>query len=291
MAKALKCESSDTFEVIGVWWTDEYPERLTGTLKYSHSLITLELIGVIGDDDFFGSENKIPNTIYGFSVYGEKFKVEVLNRIKVSTPIPGIPTETYMISRFIAGNYLGDFPTHFDYADIITDNLTSWINKRGFQESNSSGKKTVEYYTPDVKKYNIHSIDAYISETHILNTVRNYKKSDQISLSHTSRFKLRPSTEKELDWFLDKIKSFVQLLNITLYQPLSNLNIELKKDGENQPYTFKYFTTTDNTNIRKNINKRFFFKYNEIQGQFEDILNKWFEKKGELKHCNQFILK
>ncbi|ARC58768.1 MULTISPECIES: ApeA N-terminal domain 1-containing protein [Bacillus] len=283
MVKTLKCESLDTFEVMGLWWTDEYPEKLTGTLKYSPRNITLELIGVIGDDDFFGSENKIPETIYGLSVKGEKFKVDVLGRVKVETNIPGIPTEIYRIKSFIAGNYIEEFPQHFDYAELLTDELTRWIGKRGFKESDEREKKSVEYYTPTVYKYNIPCIDASISEIHTLNTKRNYKYSDQVSLSHTSSFRIRPITEKDLNWFLDKIQSIVQFLNLILHQPLSNINIKLIKSGESFPYTFKYFTIPDNTSIgSSNLKKRFFFKYNEIQGQFENILNKWFEKKESL---------
>lgn len=292
--KVRKRGRLETFETMGKWWTKDNPDKMvTGTLKYTPEEITLDLIGVLGEDYFLNFENETPEEIYGISVGGESFKLDVLNRSGTRSSSPGIPIETYNVRSFLAGNYTEEFPESFDNVLFSADYLTPWIDPGVFEEERSTKDNyyKIEYFPPETKEYKIKSINTTIEEYFIGNTKRDFISKVEINASHTSWFKISPDENKNLTWFLDIVRSFKGFLNLLLDYTTSDEHILFRvfKKEEKRYLEYKYFESIKEVKKKKR-NIQFLFKYNDVKENLESILNNWFEKEEKLKTIISFHL-
>ncbi|MBL3648863.1 ApeA N-terminal domain 1-containing protein [Bacillus sp. RHFS10] len=286
--KVRKLSRIDTFDIMGKWWKKDIPEdSVFGTLKYTPESITLELVGVLCDEgDLFNFDREVPNEIYGVSVNGESFKINVLSRISASTPSPGIPGETYSVRSFLVGNYTEEFPENFDNILYNADYLTQWIAPQVFEETRipRDNYYKIEYSVPETRKYNIESLNSIIEETFMGNTRMDYLSNIEVKARHTSWFKIIPEQSRDIDWFLKVIRSFKGFLNLLIDYTTTDENIILRvfKSEENRYLEYKYFESIKEVKKKKKGNVQFLFDYEDLKEKFGEIMNSWFEKEDKL---------
>ena len=115
MSKVREKLLTDTFDVKGIWFlpeSDMSKEGIKGTLRYSPSRITLELIGTFNQvSPFTNAETPHELTIYGFSEVGEWFTLLDCLPTQARMSAPGFETVTYIVNQFYL-HHPGNFHLH-----------------------------------------------------------------------------------------------------------------------------------------------------------------------------------
>lgn len=297
MEKIFEKNRIESFQVIGEWWEKDKTEKVfTGTLSYSPEKITLELIGA--DNGLFSFEDiKTPMEMYGISVGGESFKINILAKDGSTYSVPGIPVVVYNVQSFIVGAYTEEYPEKFDSVIYSCDYLTSWITKGVFYEEIIPDRnfRKLEYELPESDTFKVSSINAIIKEYHWGKVKSSDISSYEKSIKHISGFQIKPDEKREFEWFIKTIRFFKSLLSILVDYKTSNEQFILTAFNKkmNRSIEYKYFEQMKEVGhpLRKKIAP--LFEYEDIKSEFENILNRWFEKEEDLKaiislHLNKF---
>ncbi|WP_265463615.1 HEPN domain-containing protein [Bacillus velezensis] len=297
MDKIFERSRIESFQVMGEWWEKDKPEKVfTGTLSYSPEKITLELIGA--DTGLFSFEDiKTPKEMYGVSVSGESFKINIFGRDGSTYSVPGIPIVVYGVQSFIVGAYTDKHPEKYDSVIYSCDYLTSWISKGVFNEEIIPEKnfRKLEYELPESEIFRVPFINAIIKEYHWGKVKSSEISSYEKSIRHISGFQIKPDEKRGFEWFMKTIRYFKSFLSILVDYKTSNEQIILTAFNEkmNRSIEYKYFEKVKEVGrtLRKKIDP--LFEYEDIKSKFGDILNRWFEKEEDLKtivslHLNKF---
>lgn len=286
--KLLERSRIDKFQVMGEWWINQNKDkRFIGTLSYSPEKITLELIGALDNEGLATDESlPIPTEVYGISVEGEGFKIDILSFTDSTFSAPGIPTVKYEVRSFIVGTFTEEFPELFDSAVYSADYLTSWMVPGVYDQTMDMDRtyQKIKYTLPESISFNVPSIEANIKEFHWGKVNRKDITSYEIGINHTSGYKIIPNKRKDLSWFQQTINSIRACLSVLVDYKTSDEQFILWAFDEkrNRQIKYKYFEKIKE--VRGSLKKKIepLFEYEDLRPNFEGVLNSWFEKKEEL---------
>ncbi|AYF11312.1 hypothetical protein D3Z17_09395 [Bacillus subtilis] len=303
MTKAVKQSRESKFEIKGLWWTNDYPERIPGVLIYSNDEIRLELTGVIGDKELFSTEREAPKIICGYSSLGESFRLIPNLRINKRHAIPGFPTEAYSIREFIAGvfednDYLTLDEMNFESAVFNTDYLTSWMSQNVLEREHYIEPKpdqkamTVNYFKPLTKTVYIEKLKSNLTEDYISQASQDEHTNLKFIITHTSRFVLTPETNKNLQWFKQNINIFRDLLSILMGFPIKYIDFILYDNHKGtEKRKLKYFSNMLEVDTIDRIHRDdFIVNYQSISENFDTVVNKWYDNQSIIKTVSSLYL-
>lgn len=143
----------ESFEVVGLWWTPEAPERkISGTLSYDpEDGLRLSLIGVLSNTDVFQSSEEF-DVILGMPSNGQPITLLNCFVSQSNMGFPGFATETLFAHASLSGHHFPDRSSvTLKTVQVELSGLDEWCSFDGFtlSWSNESPFRTIiEYQKP-----------------------------------------------------------------------------------------------------------------------------------------------
>ncbi|PID02590.1 hypothetical protein CSV67_08110 [Sporosarcina sp. P2] len=297
--KAMKKNMFDSFEIKGYWWTATNKEKVSGILFFTPNNIRLELIGSFGKIDFL--EN-----ILGFSDVGEQFTLMdcYLTNFEISSP--GFNTVTYSIQSFLVGGIFDNlkeikFHSMAMYPTYFSTWKSNYLYKTNFDSEGTSGHlSSIEFNKKHLFTTYVDCIETSIEETYSEDLAGNFH--EDLHWVHKGGFKLIPDESKNLEWYKGNMNSTCNLYTLFIGLPIqiNNLFFYSVEERQIEDATYRdkisYFFIQD----RSSKLKKFHYmdstiKYQDIEADFNNIFNAWFEKQENLKtiidlHMSDFYI-
>jgi hypothetical protein len=291
----------DSFELKGTWWLPENPDdKLAGFLTYECGDIELKLLGQFGS---------CPGSIKNYEP--GKFQPEIMcgqcdgklvtlsDLILVSNGFHGGVaadySSRYIAERLIVGWAFGSKnELWFSNSDAKYANLEHWVGQRPFDDNGlCNDGYSLSYETPSMITAYVRQLDAEISVVGVYSVHQGFSERNIV---HRNVVRIRPVSQKSLDWFLKSISTFRNLLAfancdqvntevIELYfsgvptshpDGISKVSVYFKQLGEAKPGANREFP-------------RFLFSFESICHQFEKVVNSWYEKSDELSTVHDLL--
>lgn len=282
--------------------------NLSGILHYSPREIVLELFGEFEEEagNPFGF-SKYLEKIYGFSNNGEVLILNTYGEPMANLSYPGFPITKYRVKNFKIYKVFYQGLENFDGSSKVFRDLINKLDSEEIERYQFSfehieewiGKSLVNVKHGENKTIFESAVDEYQSTNVLIESLKmNFEDTATLHSSFTTKsFRsdyLIKLTSADLDrrYFDEyyqasrKFKDFVEILSNI---PLSFTNIEflvhykMVKEKRLPLITGKFFVQHDRKSKKWKINSQQDISLRKLGGDFEQILNQWFDKSEELE--------
>jgi len=297
-------EVKEKFDCFGTWWQPDDPEdKIHGTLSYTYQNgLKLELKGV------FRSNHKkaqaFPlyiNIILGQSEKGEKitlFGCAYSGRpkwrpiIDASTILEYRFTNYYCSVAYISHHFVSEDEIKFKSLNCSLNYLDDWLGVSGFTVSREvdNEKKDIDinirYSPPEPIIVNID--DEFSMAIYFYHTDPGFYPQSEVNIRQYPIVSLEANSETKLSNFLSRLTQIRFFLSLAIMKPIYPYNFSGEIASENlERYECVlpiYMQLDENIDVKRKLHQfSMLFTYAEIQDNFGDLLQKWFEKQGLLE--------
>ncbi|TGM60107.1 HEPN domain-containing protein [Leptospira meyeri] len=256
----------------GIWYIKR--KKVSGTLIFSK--ITGIHLEITSEKKIEIPENKIR---YIPGITNKNQNITLFNNELL---YGSIKTEhkTYYTYRFSSSYILEDsFYNNqkkilkFDYISVYFESTNKWLNRNTFETKLKKNKEHITITEMKPISLKLKNIDSEIS---IFNSIGyNFKDNQTFSYESKFGFEIKPTSSKELDWFLSKVydlQNFLLLIS-DFYFPV----IKLRGKGEINENSINIIYLQINNKTEKQIHQNdILFPYQTISKKITKIANSWF---------------
>lgn len=281
--------------------------NLSGILHYSPREIVLELFGEFEEEGNPFGFSKYLEKIYGFSNNGEVLILNTYGEPMSNLSYPGFPITKYRVKNFKIYKVIYQELENFDgsskaFKDLLNklnraeidmykfsfEHIEEWIDKSLVTIKSSENKTVFES-----------AVDEYQSTNVLIESLKmNFEDTATLHSSFTTKFfrsdyfiKLTSadSDRRCFDEYYQASRKFKDFIEILSNIPLSFTNIEflvhykMVEDKRLPLITGKFFVQHDRKLKKWKINSQQDISLRKLGGNFEQILNQWFDKSEELE--------
>ena len=311
MSKVREKLLTDTFDVKGIWFlpeSDMSKEGIKGTLRYSPSRITLELIGTFNQvSPFTNAETPHELTIYGFSEVGEWFTLLDCLPTQARMSAPGFDIVTYIVNQFYAGTKIVQSEDAVENAIFSFTNLDAWLDYNIIERCEEWNTKkttfTIDLALPscDRKKLDIPSKSLVLNKEigYSLKFPKEYflNEKTEIIVSRFYRFSSATVALLSPTHLLESMQQFRRLLSLLIGSAMYFSYIELNfpsvketipngKELEIKQHCKLFFNQVGDmfkvkrlTRIRQNS---MLIKRHDLGEKMSSVFNYWFDEQEKL---------
>ena len=281
--------------------------NLSGILHYSPREIVLELFGEFEEEGNPFGFSKYLEKIYGFSNNGEVLILNTYGEPMSNLSYPGFPITKYRVKNFkiykVIYQGLEDFDGSSEaFRNLINkldseeieryqfsfEHIEDWIDKSLVNDKSSESKTVFESAVDEYQSTNvlIKSLKMNFEDTATLQssfTTKSFRSDYFIKLTSAD------SDRRCFDEYYQASRKFKDFIEILSNIPLSFTNIEflvhykMVEDKRLPLITGKFFVQHDRKLKKWKINSQQDISLRKLGGNFEQILNQWFDKSEELE--------
>nr|WP_250319983.1 hypothetical protein [Streptococcus lutetiensis] len=281
--------------------------NLSGILHYLPREIVLELFGEFEEEENPFGFSKYLEKIYGFSNNGEVLILNTYGEPMSNLSYPGFPITKYRVKNFkiykVIYQGLEDFDGSSEaFRNLINkldseeieryqfsfEHIEEWIDKSLVNDKSSESKTVFESAVDEYQSTNvlIKSLKMNFEDTATLQssfTTKSFRSDYFIKLTSAD------SDRRCFDEYYQASRKFKDFIEILSNIPLSFTNIEflvhykMVEDKRLPLITGKFFVQHDRKLKKWKINSQQDISLRKLGGNFEQILNQWFDKSEELE--------
>lgn len=281
--------------------------NLSGILHYSPREIVLELFGEFEEEGNLFGFRKYLEKIYGFSNNGEVLILNTYGEPMSNLSYPGFPITKYRVKNFKIYKVFYQELENFDgsskaFRDLLNklnreeidtykfsfEHIEEWIDKSLVTVKPSENKTVFESAVDEYQSTNvlIESLKMNFEDTATLHssfTTKSFRSDYFIKLTSAD------SDKRYFDEYYQASRKFKDFVEILSNIPLSFTNIEflvhykMVKEKRLPLITGKFFVQHDRKSKKWKINSQQDISLRKLGGDFEQILNQWFDKSEELE--------
>ena len=281
--------------------------NLSGILHYLPREIVLELFGEFEEEENPFGFSKYLEKIYGFSNNGEVLILNTYGEPMSNLSYPGFPITKYRVKNFkiykVIYRGLEDFDGSSEaFRNLINkldseeieryqfsfEHIEEWIDKSLVNDKSSESKTVFESAVDEYQSTNvlIKSLKMNFEDTATLQssfTTKSFRSDYFIKLTSAD------SDRRCFDEYYQASRKFKDFIEILSNIPLSFTNIEflvhykMVEDKRLPLITEKFFVQHDRKLKKWKINSQQDISLRKLGGNFEQILNQWFDKSEELE--------
>ena len=281
--------------------------NLSGILHYLPREIVLELFGEFEEEENPFGFSKYLEKIYGFSNNGEVLILNTYGEPMSNLSYPGFPITKYRVKNFkiykVIYQGLEDFDGSSEaFRNLINkldseeieryqfsfEHIEEWIDKSLVNDKSSESKTVFESAVDEYQSTNvlIKSLKMNFEDTATLQssfTTKSFRSDYFIKLTSAD------SDRRCFDEYYQASRKFKDFIEILSNIPLSFTNIEflvhykMVEDKLLPLITGKFFVQHDRKLKKWKINSQQDISLRKLGGNFEQILNQWFDKSEELE--------
>ena len=281
--------------------------NLSGILHYLPREIVLELFGEFEEEENPFGFSKYLEKIYGFSNNGEVLILNTYGEPMFNLSYPGFPITKYRVKNFkiykVIYQGLEDFDGSSEaFRNLINkldseeieryqfsfEHIEEWIDKSLVNDKSSESKTVFESAVDEYQSTNvlIKSLKMNFEDTATLQssfTTKSFRSDYFIKLTSAD------SDRRCFDEYYQASRKFKDFIEILSNIPLSFTNIEflvhykMVEDKRLPLITGKFFVQHDRKLKKWKINSQQDISLRKLGGNFEQILNQWFDKSEELE--------
>ena len=281
--------------------------NLSGILHYLPREIVLELFGGFEEEEKPFGFSKYLEKIYGFSNNGEVLILNTYGEPMSNLSYPGFPITKYRVKNFkiykVIYQGLEDFDGSSEaFRNLINkldseeieryqfsfEHIEEWIDKSLVNDKSSESKTVFESAVDEYQSTNvlIKSLKMNFEDTATLQssfTTKSFRSDYFIKLTSAD------SDRRCFDEYYQASRKFKDFIEILSNIPLSFTNIEflvhykMVEDKRLPLITGKFFVQHDRKLKKWKINSQQDISLRKLGGNFEQILNQWFDKSEELE--------
>ena len=298
-------------EFTGIWYLPNRQDNpVAGILHYNKKEeILLELIGTLFHEDnpikvFLDDESDYQKIIYGESSDGKKITLVNCNKGAQNYNLSSrFPLTSFNCQYIIIGTHLTDKDQKcFNRINITIPELSQWIypsliEKKLFFENEKPSK--YEIIIPFEQKI-LKEVELNDNFKLILKSGCNYNESyDQrdLKVNQHTYFQLESIDDKSaFPDFLEQAYIFIHFLSLAFLNDQSPTEIYLFNYDDFQVSNGKKvfnsieFLSVDHNKGSSVDKATLLFKYNKIEGEFSDIIKKWYSLSKELAPIRNHLL-
>lgn len=279
----------------GVWFLPENPEhQVSGTLIFEpNSEPHLDLLGILVQK--FSEHD--PELILGYSTDGKLITLYKSYESSRSLSSPGLEVSEYTPMYILIGKHFNsESDLKFKIIKGRFSNLEQWINISGFQQVNTdydTHETKIHYTLPDPIDFTLKS------GTKVgLNFTSHapYKKNTYTAtVEQKSEIHIELPKEESFFDIMDNLMMFQNFLTLATFESAYPISITVvcfdSTDQENFTRVQVIYKPAFNykANFTKNSSNFFLFKYKDIENNFVDIIQKWFELKEKIEPITNLL--
>ena len=282
----------DDFELKGIWWLPESPERhISGLISFKNDgKITLDLIGSFRDLTSFGTGDFFqPKIILGVTDNGKICTLYRNFETKSQMNSPGFTKSIFESQYLFIGKHFNS-PSEIRFSSIQANftNLENWICQRPFDTKFGKGEHALTYkYLPDFE-VSLPEINTIIKSTSNFNTSgEQFKKA---VWEHTAYLKITPDKWQKFQWYWKLLYDLNNLLTLfageTVYlKKLKAFGDEMQiREGLKHKEEIDIFFTQKKPNLLENIHfSDMILPLPRIRNEITNVLQLWFLKSINLR--------
>lgn len=278
----------NNFELKGFWYLPNNPDnRLYGTLKHiPYESIHLELIGSFDPiEDRISMPQK--NTIFGFTTKKEKVTLYRCLVSNLDNAFSDMPETTYFVNMCIIGNHYPDEEKiRINCISARMDLFEKWVNIY-MHEINFENVGNVKLTSKNIQSIPFKLDKETNGKFQFINS-HDFHQNQEFKLVQRTFLELEAEGEPfNLEKFIKKLQHLRNFLMLATCDEISITSLTISQDSDekidNSRLTHVYFLQNKpKESILKKESRDFMFTYKDIELDFENIINNWFNK-AELK--------
>jgi len=279
-----------SFEFKGVWWDSENPEKhCSGTLYYTPDNGThLDIIGGLRKE---ASERSDYQLLLGMTTTGKKITLMNCFVVNNSFGCLGIESTRYLVNVcFVGAHFSSTEKIIFNNMYFRVLNLDEWVWKDGFEIKLDDESYTIKYKRPNKKEFIVGNLKIGL----YFNQIGPKRCMVQKDISIQQKIYIRISFPNGVNFeeFLKVIDHLNNFITLALDKPTKVIelsgNTECNKQiiagREHYPEVDIYYNRRNSCKYKDGIlPTNMLFNYLQIENNFEDYLNNWFNKREVLE--------
>ncbi len=294
---------SDSFSLGGYWWLSDNPDQeIYGTLRYTpEAAPELTLEGSFKEFTPVATDYLSNVVIHGMTPNGIACTLVGAYQKSNRMHMPGITTSEFFCNRlFVGKEFITPDVDTFESAIVEFSDMTSWLLRNPFnrQLPKQEGTERVWGITYTVPKLITHSAKSIQASIKFESSVNSTGENQSRVLSHTDYVRFRPNKKQNLDWYLDIIFIFRIFLSFLVGQPVNPVSIKLctkrRRDKRLGNKYFRNYVDFCIPHFQSDVAKKLYppdilIPYPSIKKKFEQYLNDWYKKFGEIRTTCQLL--
>jgi len=292
-------ELKEKFDCFGTWWQPNDPDdKIHGTLSYSYQNgLKLELKGI-----FRSNQEKakpfafFTHIILGLSEKGEKITLFGCaysggpsggRIIDASTILKYHFTYYHCSVAYISHHFVSEDEIKFTSLNCSLHYLDDWLDVSGFTVSKEVDNEkqdidiNIRYSPPE--KIVLKIDDQFSMAINFYHTDPGFYPQSEVNIRQYPIVSLKSNSETKLSNFLSRLTQIRYFLSFAIMKPIYPYNFSGEITSENlERYECVlpiYMQLDENLEVSEKIHPGFMmFTYTEIQGHFENLMQRWFEK-------------
>ncbi len=265
----------------GIWWLPSQPERrIAGDLEFNDKDgILLSLFEVLSNED------KDEDIICGVASTAEKITLIECQYVGISIfSKDTISTRTcrYALSKIIIGENINSIEDiKIEWIEMRLPYLEKWIQRHGIaMKILPSDLINVESISNPIIQHEIGSVSVeFVNKVMFDN---NLFSDNKVAFEDYYYLKIADKNNSNLEHYMDTLTLIIMRFFAMIWsEPIFPLEVNIKCKG--CANALKYISSITQHTIEESIIKKPMFIYRDMAGNFEEIMNKWFEKSNRLE--------